>query len=1085
MINNANGDANSPTEPDSFATLTPIRISEISPISSSNTNGYIEAVIVLIWPYSSSSRSLSLLLADKDVRLRRSKGQVKVNFDGKCAEAVALTRLEIGDTVKLGLLGASWMRTGEEVSTPGRKIEWDLQFSLKLTLEVLRDRQLLGRVEHEHAASPESSDSGRPYLAPYIRTNGTGEASDSLSSTEFSSPAFVHSKRHSSGSFLDASLDPFADDDGFVLGKGRKRTKFARHSGTWRLADDSSDSQGETQASRNGVNGDIAPIVLSDDESEASPVPLRSDYGTKLPSRRAADDTLSIEMPPPQFRPLRPQLLSSDDQHSPAASDAEVGSEAETTPRLHPLSSPGLPLISPLVKHSGVQVGYFPELDAPMSELDASGETSPVPDRPKPRDLQTSGLIDVVSLITPEDEVFPQDHGFRELSQPEGSELARHEDVPEHDEVQNLDVPSAEDFTTRSFIPIASEEFPGDQGMELLQDLERMIEGEDMYGPPEPIQQVATNDSNRAHENGQIFHTDPGLIQGSNLHSHLDEHYFPNAGQPVVPELVQREEHGSPDVLHPFISQSASERPPKSSPTRRSLDGAVEEAIEIVQRADEPSTANLSLERATQSAAPELGFQAVGTESNAFDSPKSHLRKGVEYPPTPEATQEGLQPTSEFVSGGAAESQMLPTPQKTQKSPSSFTEEVAIIVGQQQNSAEAVALELTKSQAAAPSILRRSRRHMTSLVSDFISHDSSPYFTSVGSSDMQSSPPPPSVSGKENVPPRSGSRKSPARKEPLPTVVEDVNGVVKEKSKVLSKSALTYGLSTPSSYYPPLAAIGEFFRTNVDILAMCSSATPKPQRAETGPKDFHCTLQLADPSLPAHEIVVAQIFRPYKIALPSPKRGDVILLRDMRVQTLKGKFTLLSTETSSWVVFASPEPPYTKTSLLDTTIAGPPIEFGPDERLGANDLMQWWDKDGYPTHPAPKEKSQASPETSVVNGATERADTVETDTAAEEAPRALRRSRRKANYTDNIDEDIELEVESTKEPPRRRSDASPASQRPSTAGSLRSRRFESVIHELRDGTKYVDDDNEDRIRRARRSGSLIHELRDGRSYVDE
>jgi UPF0288 family protein (methanogenesis marker protein 3) len=44
--------------------------------------------------------------------------------------------------------------------------------------------------------------------------------------------------------------------------------------------------------------------------------------------------------------------------------------------------------------------------------------------------------------------------------------------------------------------------------------------------------------------------------------------------------------------------------------------------------------------------------------------------------------------------------------------------------------------------------------------------------------------------------------------------------------------------------------------------------------------------------------------------------------------------------------------------------------------------------------------------------------------------------------------------------------------------SRKTRPSVSVVHELRDGTKYVDDDGSG-------NSSVIHELRDGLTYVDE
>lgn len=49
----------------------------------------------------------------------------------------------------------------------------------------------------------------------------------------WSSPPFSQIARTSFGSLPPSSLDPFAEEDGYVVGKGRKRTKFGRSSSEW------------------------------------------------------------------------------------------------------------------------------------------------------------------------------------------------------------------------------------------------------------------------------------------------------------------------------------------------------------------------------------------------------------------------------------------------------------------------------------------------------------------------------------------------------------------------------------------------------------------------------------------------------------------------------------------------------------------------------------------------------------------------------------------------------------------------------------------------------------------------------------
>lgn len=116
--------------------LAPTPIAELSPTVEHLSDSCIHAVVTLLWPYSSSTKSLSLLLADPDVRLRRLNGQVKVVFHGVIAENVAKSHVGIGDVVRLGLAGSRFVSKETEAQTPGKWIAWDVHFDDRVFLEV-------------------------------------------------------------------------------------------------------------------------------------------------------------------------------------------------------------------------------------------------------------------------------------------------------------------------------------------------------------------------------------------------------------------------------------------------------------------------------------------------------------------------------------------------------------------------------------------------------------------------------------------------------------------------------------------------------------------------------------------------------------------------------------------------------------------------------------------------------------------------------------------------------------------------------------------------------------------------------------
>lgn len=114
---------------------TRVPISELQP-SVDTSSSCIRGIVALIWPYSSSKRSFSLLLAEPDFRLRRQKGQVRVTFTGSSAKLVARSGVTSGDGLVLGLVGVQWAKDEATLSTPGKGSEWELRFSERALLRV-------------------------------------------------------------------------------------------------------------------------------------------------------------------------------------------------------------------------------------------------------------------------------------------------------------------------------------------------------------------------------------------------------------------------------------------------------------------------------------------------------------------------------------------------------------------------------------------------------------------------------------------------------------------------------------------------------------------------------------------------------------------------------------------------------------------------------------------------------------------------------------------------------------------------------------------------------------------------------------
>jgi len=204
---------------------------------------------------------------------------------------------------------------------------------------------------------------------------------------------------------------------------------------------------------------------------------------------------------------------------------------------------------------------------------------------------------------------------------------------------------------------------------------------------------------------------------------------------------------------------------------------------------------------------------------------------------------------------------------------------------------------------------------------------------------------------------------------------------------------------------------------------------------------------------------------------------------------------LLSTDTSSWAVFKTSFD--ANSTFSDVVISGPPIEYGLNETEHVRQLMQWWEAGGqrHFAERVAQDHSNVKSDGNIDSAAKVGPDESKGTPRSNRKPRPS--ERRRANMTDHDANEIDVEgsvevqdfgdssplLDRTNQ--RRGSTVSTAPSMSKDKGreftprrSARNRRSPSLVHELRDGTKYVDDENQ-------RGGSVVHELRDGATYVDE
>ena len=116
---------------------THIPIAELSPNLEAPASRSVKARVTLTWPFSSATGVVAFLLAEPDFRLRRSRGQVRVQFAGPCARRVAKSHISSGDEVCLSLDGVEWVQDADQASTPGRGVEFELRFTDRVLLKVM------------------------------------------------------------------------------------------------------------------------------------------------------------------------------------------------------------------------------------------------------------------------------------------------------------------------------------------------------------------------------------------------------------------------------------------------------------------------------------------------------------------------------------------------------------------------------------------------------------------------------------------------------------------------------------------------------------------------------------------------------------------------------------------------------------------------------------------------------------------------------------------------------------------------------------------------------------------------------------
>ncbi|KAJ5197488.1 hypothetical protein N7449_007967 [Penicillium cf. viridicatum] len=445
-----------PPAPNALAHLTRVPIAQLSPDIEQLTEKSFLAAVALVWPYSSSTKSVSLLLAEPDFRLRGAKGQIKATFHGRVAEKVAESHVGIGDTVCLALKDIKFVSNDGVQQTPGRSVAWDAHWENGVFLEIYRSSKppLVISVEpqvtapHETELAPPTTPSGKS-IDPEL---------DLLPSSArlWGSPAFLESARTSFGGTIRSAFHAFAEEDGFVPGKGRKKPRYSLHREDWRVINEP-ESPHEQEAPVDWEQAFIQSIDQELDEadlaSEPSDEPMTNAAQAPTFTEGAQQDSLPVFAKP--SLELTGSIFERHAGESNIFSLEQVVKDGTPfhlptdTPQIRPIPSPGLPIPSPLVSnHAGSP--YFLPWTAPTQ----SQESRPVPVEMGTIATPAASSIEIhhtdaidpihtetVEPVDPDVEPIQQEHvldasfGFRDDS----ASYPDPEDLPEKQEVEIID----------------------------------------------------------------------------------------------------------------------------------------------------------------------------------------------------------------------------------------------------------------------------------------------------------------------------------------------------------------------------------------------------------------------------------------------------------------------------------------------------------------------------------------------------------------------------------------------------------------------------------------------------------------------
>ncbi|KAK4953612.1 hypothetical protein LTR10_008215 [Elasticomyces elasticus] len=422
-----------------------VPIQSLAPNTAPPAEASIRGIVTLLWPYSSSTKSCALLVADPDFRLRKQRGQVRVRFHGEVAAAVARARLAIGDEVVLRLQGANWEQDVSTATTPGRNVGGELSFGRHLDLRIARAEGEIAVVVDAPAPQRSPVQAQRVVHATPVQRPSRAAHLDGPgpSMPIYSSPAFTKRMRLSGDFASDLDDDPFRSVTTGDEQPHKKlrlsfgdvgRWRFAARTpspvkGLSRLADETEDDEqlpagdGDLQLNGAGLRTDSAA-----EPSEELDAATNSVHQPELssPSRASANEEDAMEvdeapisdsaqptqhspisappgsmMPPPLPRLITTEASSALEEIPDSQGDASERSNGPMTPKLNAVPNSALPLPSPFPTEQAQQ-------SFPLFGTGNVAQTSTVSTRGDNSSPERLGVLQHSPDIADEERVTPQ-----------------------------------------------------------------------------------------------------------------------------------------------------------------------------------------------------------------------------------------------------------------------------------------------------------------------------------------------------------------------------------------------------------------------------------------------------------------------------------------------------------------------------------------------------------------------------------------------------------------------------------------------------------------------------------------------------